>query len=419
MAIKITPHQLSGGIAVPPSKSMAHRAIICASLAQGRSVITNIEYSKDIEATIGAMKSLGTMIFEHDDYLEIDGTTTFMKNQCEINCFESGSTLRFMVPISLVCENNLHFIGEGRLGKRPMQVYYDIFDQQGISYLYRENVLDLYVRGRMHGGEFHLPGDVSSQFISGLLFALPLMDEDSRIVMTSPVQSKGYIDLTLQMLDMFGIQIENHDYQEFMIKGGQRYQPCDYRVEADFSQAAFYLVAGALQNEVILDGLNLQSAQGDKEAIDILKRMGCRIQEVDHGYMMVCDDLHATQIDGSQCPDIIPVIALACSLAKGTSVIENISRLRIKECDRLSATVDVICKLGGKAYEKEDSMIIEGVDVLKGGHVSSYNDHRMAMMEAIASTQCENEVCIDEHLCVDKSYPRFWEHFEKLGGVIE
>ena len=184
MAISITPKQLSGTVCVPPSKSLAHRAIICASLSRGRSVITNIEYSQDIRATIGAMKSLGTMIFEYDDYLEIDGTTTFMRNQCEINCFESGSTLRFMIPISLVCESNLHYIGEGRLGKRPMQVYYDIFEQQGISYLYRENVLDLYIRGRMHGGELEIPGDVSSQFLSGLLFALPLMDEDSRIVIT-------------------------------------------------------------------------------------------------------------------------------------------------------------------------------------------------------------------------------------------
>ena len=419
MAIKITPHQLSGGIAVPPSKSMAHRAIICASLAQGRSVITNIEYSKDIEATIGAMKSLGTMIFEHEDYLEIDGTTTFMKNQCEINCFESGSTLRFMVPISLVCENNLHFIGEGRLGKRPMQVYYDIFDQQGISYLYRENVLDLYVRGRMHGGEFHLPGDVSSQFISGLLFALPLMDEDSRIVMTSPVQSKGYIDLTLQMLDMFGIQIENHDYQELVIKGRQRYQPCDYRVEADFSQAAFYLVAGALNNQVCLQDLNNESYQGDKVVVDLLRQMGCQYTETTSGMCMHSNGLKAISIDGSQCPDIIPIMALACALSSGTSYIHHIGRLRIKECDRLKATVEVINQLGGQAIEMEDAMEITGVEKLQGGQVSSYHDHRMAMMEAIASTVCLEPVIIDDEQCVEKSYPRFWEDFQQLGGVFD
>ena len=419
MAISITPKQLSGTVCVPPSKSLAHRAIICASLSRGRSVITNIEYSQDIRATIGAMKSLGTMIFEYDDYLEIDGTTTFMRNQCEINCFESGSTLRFMIPISLVCESNLHYIGEGRLGKRPMQVYYDIFEQQGISYLYRENVLDLYIRGRMHGGEFEIPGDVSSQFLSGLLFALPLMDEDSRIVITSPMQSKGYVDLTLQMLEKYGIHIENHDYREFIIRGGQQYQACDYRVEADFSQAAFYLVAGALHNDVLLQDLNIDSYQGDKVVIELLKQMGCQFERTAQGDRISCQKMHAITIDGSQCPDIIPVMALACAVSEGTSRIENISRLRIKECDRLKATVEVINQLGGQAIEMDDAMEITGVEKLQGGQVSSYHDHRMAMMEAIASTVCLEPVIIDDEQCVEKSYPRFWEDFQQLGGVFD
>lgn len=419
MTISIKPQKLRGTVSVPPSKSMAHRAIICASLAQGKSVITNIEYSKDIQATISAMKALGTMILEHDDYLEIDGTTTFLRNNVDIDCCESGSTLRFMVPISIICEANVHFTGEGRLGKRPLDVYYKIFEQQGICYLYRENVLDLYIKGRLHGGVFEVPGDVSSQFISGLLFALPLMDEDSLIRITSPLQSKGYIDLTLQMLERYGIDIENHDYQELIIHGGQRYHPCDYCVEADFSQAAFYLAAGALGNHVILKGLNMESAQGDKEVVDILERMGCKMTPVQEGYQMFPGLLEATIIDGSQCPDIIPVVALVCALSEGVSRIENISRLRIKECDRLSATVEVINQLGGVAKEDNDAMIIEGVSSLQGGSVSAYNDHRMAMMEAIASTVCEDAVVIDQKECVKKSYPRFWEDFCMLGGHFD
>lgn len=419
MAISITPKRLSGCVDVPPSKSNAHRAIICASLARGKSVIRGIEYSKDIEATILAMKALGTMIFQYEDYLEIDGTTTFMKTNCEINCHESGSTLRFMVPISIVCEANVHFTGQGRLGKRPLDVYYKIFDQQNIAYLYQEDVLDLYIKGQLKAGEFEIPGDVSSQFISGLLFALPLMDDDSKIVMTSPLQSKGYIDLTLQMLEQYGIHIENHNYQEFIIEGRQSYQPCDYSVEADFSQAAFYLVAGALGNNVVLKGLNLKSKQGDKEAIDILKRMGCQLTLKEDGYQMYPGLLTATSIDGSQCPDIIPIIALACAMSEGITEIKNIARLRIKECDRLMATVEVINQLGGIAVEKEDAMIIEGVKSLRGGKVSSYNDHRMAMMEAIASTVCEDVVVIDDKDCVQKSYPSFWEHFQMLGGVYD
>lgn len=418
-AITINPQKLKGSVQVPPSKSMAHRAIICASLARGRSIISNIEYSKDIKATISAMKALGTMIFEYDDYLEIDGTTTFMKNNCDIDCCESGSTLRFMIPISIVCEANVHFIGEGRLGKRPLDVYYQIFEKQNIGYLYKENVLDLYIRGRLHGGVFQVPGDVSSQFISGLLFALPLMNEDSKIIITSPLQSKGYIDLTLQMLNQFGIQVVNNNYQELIIPCNQQYHSCDYKVEADFSQAAFYLVAGALGNDVVLEGLNLASCQGDKAAIDILERMGCSLVKKDHGYQMIPTKLSATKIDGAQCPDIIPVIALACALSEGVSEIINIERLRIKECDRLFATVETINQLGGQALEKDDTMIITGVPFLRGGNVSAYNDHRMAMMEAIASTLCQQNVIIDQKECVKKSYPSFWEHFTMLGGKIQ
>lgn len=418
-AITIKPQKIQGVVQVPPSKSMAHRAIICASLARGKSIISHIEYSKDIKATIAAMKALGTMIFEYEDYLEVDGTTTFMKNNCDIDCCESGSTLRFMVPISLVCETNVHFTGEGRLGKRPLDVYYQIFEQQNIGYLYKENVLDLYIKGQLHGDVFHIPGDVSSQFITGLLFALPLMNETSKIIITSPLQSKGYIDLTLQMLAKFGIQIVNHDYQEFVIQGGQCYHPCDYEVEADFSQAAFYLVAGALGNDVILKGLNLSSKQGDKAVIDILKRMGCQLIEKDQGYQMICHQLLATSIDGADCPDIIPIIALACAMSVGTSEISYIERLRMKECDRLKATVEVIQQLGGQAIEKDDAMIITGVKTLSGGQVSAYNDHRMAMMEAITSTVCQSEISIDNQECVKKSYPSFWKHFKQLGGDVQ
>lgn len=417
--LTIHPHILKGHVHIPPSKSMAHRAIICASLARGRSVIQNIEYSQDIEATIEAMKALGTLIIKHDDSLEIDGTTTFIRHQYEIDCKESGSTLRFMIPISIVLDSNVHFIGEGRLGKRPLDVYYHIFEQQDISYLYRENVLDLYIRGQLRPGVFEIPGDVSSQFISGLLFALPLMNGDSKIKIISPLQSKGYVDLTLQMLRQFGIYVINQEYQEFLIPGNQKYKPCEYKVEGDFSQAAFYMVAGALGNQVMMEGLNLDSKQGDKEAIDILERMGAKLISKDNGYQIEASNLSATTIDGSQCPDIIPVIALSCAVANGTSLIQNVGRLRIKECDRLQATIEVINQLGGKAKIDHECMVIEGVKHLQGGNVSSYHDHRMAMMEAIASTLCQQDVIIDDKECVQKSYPSFWEHFQSLGGKFD
>ncbi|MCD7893677.1 MAG: 3-phosphoshikimate 1-carboxyvinyltransferase [Erysipelotrichaceae bacterium] len=419
MAIVITPQKLCGTVTVPPSKSMAHRAIICASLAKGTSIIENIEYSKDIQATIAAMKAIGTTIIEKEDSLIIDGSTTYSNHQCEIDCFESGSTLRFMIPVSLVNHNQVHFVGAKRLGERPLDVFYKIFDKQGIPYRYQENVLDLSIDGQLSPDVFEIPGDVSSQFISGLLFALPLLNKDSKIIITSPLQSKGYIDLTLQMLNQFHIQIINHDYQEFIIPGNQQYLSHNYRVEADFSQAAFYLVAGALKNDIVLKDLNLDSYQGDKVVIDFLEKMGAKLVEKDDGYQMTCERLHATVIDGSQCPDIIPIMAIACSLAQGTSLIQNIGRLRIKECDRLKATVEVIHSLGGNAKEYEDSMEIIGCCHLKGGAVSSYNDHRMAMMEAIASTHCQRSVVIDNKDCVSKSYPSFWEDFKMLGGIFD
>lgn len=416
MSLRIQPKQLQGKVHIPPSKSMAHRAIICASLARGRSIISNIQYSKDIEATISAMKALGTMIFQHDDYLEIDGTTTFMRNNGEIDCHESGSTLRFIIPISLIQPSNFHFKGEGRLGKRPLDVYYQIFEKQNIGYLYKENVLDLYVMGQLHAGIFEIAGDVSSQFISGLLFALPLLPQDSRIIITSPLQSKGYVDLTIQMLQHYGVFVINNEYQELIIPGGQRYHARDYEVEGDFSQAAFYLVAGALGNEVILEGLNFQSKQGDKVAIDILKKMGCQFYQEEDSCRITCASLQGTTIDGTQCPDIIPIIAMTCANAKGKSVIKNIERLRLKECDRLKATVDMIQKLGGQVIENQDSMEIIGVEKLKGGQVTSSHDHRMAMSAAIASSVCENVVVLDDYECVEKSYPDFWKDFKSLGG---
>ena len=421
--IKLIPTKLKGKVSVPPSKSLAHRAIIAASLAKGISRIDHIEYSQDIKATIGAMEALGTIIEQHEDYLIINGNYTFTKNNTmpgvQIDCEESGSTLRFMVPISLAKENKVRFIGRGQLGKRPLDTYYEIFERQNIGYLYRENVLDLNVVGELKPDLYRIPGNISSQFITGLLFALPLLSFDSIIEITTPLESKGYIDLTLQMLKLYGIEIVNHEYKQFIVRGRQEYKARDYRVESDFSQAAFYLVAGALGNDVTLLDLNLDSLQGDKATIDFLKQMNCEIVENDEGIKVMSHGLKATTVDASQCPDVIPVVSLALALASGHSEVINAGRLRIKECDRLQATVKELNKLKAHAVEHESSMELDGVETLTGGHVSSHDDHRMAMMLAIASTVCKEPVIIDNKECVKKSYPSFWEDFEMLGGKID
>lgn len=417
--LKITPKKISGAVSVPPSKSMAHRAIICASLALGKSRIDHIEYSQDILATISAMQALGTKIDCFDDYIEVDGSTTYTTNNAVIDCKESGSTLRFMVPVALVKENKVNFIGEGNLGKRPLTTFYEIFDRQNVNYLYKEGELDLHVNGRLNADEFVIPGNISSQFISGLLFALPLLEKDSKIIISSTLESKGYIDLTLQMLETYGIKIINNNYEEFIIKGNQKYLSHDYYVEADYSQAAFYLVAGAIGNDVVLKGLNINSLQGDKEAIEILERMGAKLIEVDGGLKMYAESLTATVMDGSQCPDVIPVLSLAAAFANGTTTIINAERLRIKECDRLKAVYTELTKLGAKITETSDGLIIEGKTPLTGASVSSWADHRIAMTLAIAATISDGDLLLDNKECVKKSYPSFWEDYTMLGGIID
>lgn len=418
-SIIIHPHHLEGTIKVPTSKSLAHRAIICASLSKGESVITNVSMSLDIEATINAMRALGATIISQGTTLYINGNQTLTEKNCLIDCHESGSTLRFMIPVSLINERFVTFTGRGKLGSRPLDVYYNIFDKQGINYTYRKDVLDLKINGALQAGEFSIPGDISSQFITGLLFALPLCQGDSTIHITSPLQSKGYIDLTLDLLKLYGITIENDDYETFTIKGSQAYIAHDYEVEGDFSQAANYLAAGAMGNEVLITNLNLQSAQGDRAAIKILESMGAHLEETSEGVLMRPGRLQATNIDASQCPDIIPVMAAVCGVAQGTSLIYNAKRLRIKECDRLHATCEVLKACGVMVAEKEDAMVITGTDFVQGAELSCFNDHRMAMMEAILATRAYGDFKLDDASCVAKSYPDFFEDYQKLGGSFD
>ncbi|OCA98497.1 3-phosphoshikimate 1-carboxyvinyltransferase [Clostridium beijerinckii] len=426
--LKIYPGKLSGEVKIPPSKSMAHRAVICAALGDGVSKVTNIDYSDDIIATIEAMSSLGAKITKKEDYLEVYGINSpenikanSVKEQRTIDCNESGSTLRFLVPIAALFDGVNRFVGRGNLGKRPLDTYYKIFDEQGIKYSYKDGILDLKTEGKLKAGEFKMEGNISSQFITGLLFTLPLLDGDSKIVITTEMESKGYIDLTLRAIKDFGVEIINNNYEEFIIKGNQIYKSIDYRVEGDYSQAAFFFCADALSSNIVLNDLKLDSLQGDKEVIDILQRMGLKLNNKDNGLIGSASlGLKSTIIDGSQCPDIIPVVSLVAALSEGTTEIINAGRLRIKECDRLAAVTSELNKLGAKIIEKEEGVIIEGVKELKGNvEVWSHKDHRIAMTMAIASTMCKEPIILKDYECVSKSYPQFWDDFKNLGGVFD
>ena len=422
--LKVYPSILEGEVKIPPSKSMAHRAIICAALSDGFCKIENIDYSDDIIATIDAMNSLGAKIVKYKDYIEVTGAygnSADIEDIRIIDCNESGSTLRFLVPISLLFKGKNKFIGRGNLGKRPLTTYYNIFEKQDITYSYEEGKLNLIVSGELKPGIFEIEGNVSSQFITGILFTLPLLNDDSKIIITTEMESKGYIDLTLRAMSDFGIEVINNDYKEFIIKGNQRYKARNYRVEGDYSQAAFFLCADSLGNNVLCKDLDLNSLQGDKEVIDILERMNVIFNASAIGVKgTTSGQLVSTIIDGSQCPDIIPVLTAVAALTKGKTEIINAGRLRIKECDRLAAVTSELNKLGAKIVEQEDGLIVTGVEILKGNvEVWSHKDHRIAMTLAIASTKCEEPIVIKDYECIAKSYPNFFDDFVSLGGKIE
>lgn len=418
--IIINPRTLSGSVNIPPSKSLGHRGIISASLSRGISKITNVQFSNDITATIDVMRKLGAKIQVCKNEVIVDGSYIFLHNnkQLEFQCNESGSTLRFLIPIALVKAGEYVFKGQGKLVSRPLNSYYEIFDEKEIHYFTNNGELPLKVNGGITSGRFKLRGDISSQFITGLLFALPLLSGDSEIIVTTNLESKGYIDLTLDVLKDFGIHINNDDYRVFRIKGNQRYMPRKFRIDGDYSQGAFYLVAGALGCDIKCEGLRKDSLQGDKVIIDILKRMGCSIVDTEDYIKALPSKLKGIDIDVSQCPDLVPILGVVASLAEGKTKIFNGKRVRIKESDRLFATATELNKIGAKIEELEDGLIIEGVDGFKGGEVDSHNDHRIVMALAIAATRADSEIIINNYMAIEKSYPNFFEDYKSLGGDV-
>ena len=415
MNVTIRPKKLSGEIIIPPSKSLSHRAIIAAGLAEGRSVISNVLFSKDILATIDAMRACGATIDQYKDSLVIYGSKV-KRAFGKLNANESGSTIRFMIPIALVCSEKMVFEGENHLVKRPLDTYYEIFDKLGIKYSHPVDAyLPLETEGGLKSGVYEIRGDISSQFITGLLYALPLLDGDSKLVITTKLESK---DLTIDILAKFGIKIINNDYKEFIIRGNQVYRPYDYTIEGDYSQSAFFLLANALGSNVILRAMNPNSYQGDKKIIQDVEAFGCSVVSVDDSLNCSANELHGAIIDFAQSPDLGPALSVLAAIAKGKSEFINASRLRIKECDRITCMRIELEKMGAKITETPDGMQFIGVDNLHGAVIDSHNDHRVAMAIAMAATIASSETKILNALCVSKSFPHFFKCFEALGGDI-
>ena len=419
MRARITPAKIdSGNITIPPSKSLAHRAIICACLAPGRSVISNIDYSVDIRATIEGMRHLGASIKEYKDTLFIDGIETFQYDGDVVNCHESGSTLRFFLPLFSLTGKRATFSGSKRLIERPQNVYEMLFQEQGIDFV--RTYPNIIIDGRLKPGELTLKGNVSSQFITGLLFALPLLEADSKIHIEPPFESRSYVDLTIQMLKRFQIIVEYEDAYTLAIKGNQQYQPTDVLVEGDYSQLVFWASLGVLNHSVETHGLDLHSLQGDKKTIDIFQSMNAGIKVLDDGYQFCPGTLNGTVIDLNDCPDLGPMLFALATQANGKTTFQNAGRLRIKESDRIKAMETELKKLGCSISSTFGTVTITGPVKLQGNvTLHGHNDHRIVMALSILATIADEPITIDDAQAISKSYPGFFKDLASCGIFIE
>ena len=397
MRVTVHPGMLSGVVQAPPSKSHAHRLLICAALADGETVLEGAGTSRDIEATARCLNALGAQIAPEGSALRVRPIRTARRGAA-LDCGESGSTLRFLLPLAALLDCDATLTGQGRLPQRPNGPLIEAMRAHGARFAGQG--LPLTVSGGLRGGEYHLPGDVSSQYFTGLLLALPLLKEDSALIADTPLESTPYIDLTLDAMRAFGVTAQKRE-NGFFIPGRQRYvSPESLRVEGDWSGAAFWLAANALGSDVRVEGLNPASAQGDRAAQTLFRpeSLGC--------------------VDVRDVPDLMPALAVVMAAVPGAHRITGAARLRIKESDRLQAMAKVLRALGGDVEELPDGLHIAG-HALKGGKVDGFGDHRVVMSAAVLATACENPVTIVGAEAADKSYPGFFADFAALGGKID
>ena len=424
----VSPGTLSGHLRIIPSKSVTHRALLVASMARGETELEPVQLSQDISATLDACQQLGLTsgaaksTTEHPDFLRIrimgQGTDRSARSTRSLDCGESGSTLRFLIPLALDGRGPVRFIGHGRLMQRPLDLYESLFRPQGILWEQRGNVLT--VDGKLNSGEYSMPGNVSSQFITGLLLALPRLPGTSTLSITTPVESRAYIEITRSIQAAFGIRSSwDSTGQILHVPGSQTAKsPRKLLIEGDWSHAAFYLVAGVIgKNPVTLHGLNMNSAQGDRAIVPILRDMGAQIEWDDTSVTAFPSELHNIEVNAGQIPDLVPILAVAMAVASGESRITGASRLRLKESDRLSAMCNVLLALRTGCQVTDDGLIIQGGHLLRGGHIDGCADHRVVMAAAVAATIASGDVEITDAESVQKSAPAFWEEFAQMGGI--
>ena len=419
MILTIKPSEIFGDIYIQISKSDAHRALVASFLAEGESVLKpwmeNVGI--DIIATKEAISNFAYFKLEKDCLKVIPKEKNI--NNITIDVKESGSSLRLLIPVVSALGINAKFIGSKKLFSRPLGIYQKIWINQGLTFDLKEDYL--IIEGKLKSGDFNVEGNISSQFISGLLFALPLLDGDSKIIIEGELESAPYVMMTLKTLKSAKIETSKQADNIIEVFGSQKYSPINYEIEADWSHAAFFAAAGALGGEITLYGLNKYSIQGDKDILNILKFMGASIKYNEDNSITIkkASRLNGLDIDILNIPDLAPIIvALACA-AKGTTKLYNAKRLRYKESDRINDLKDSFNKIGAKITSTEDEIFIEGVEKLHGGKTSSHNDHRIAMALCVASIVCENDIIIDDAQSINKSSFNFIEQFRSVGAKIE
>lgn len=414
MIATISPALLGGTISAIASKSDAHRLLILAALCRGETRLLLEQRSEDIDATINCLRALGAAIEILPDGVLVRGIEQAAENPL-LDCGESGSTFRFLLPVAAALCEHARFTGSGRLPERPIGELMQVMQAHGVAFSAER--LPFATRGQLTGGNFSLPGNVSSQYLTGLLLALPLIVQDSTISLTTRLESAAYVEITLHALRRFGVhvRVENGVYA---VSGGQAIQsPGKLRVDGDWSNAAFFLAAGALGKPVTMTGLSLDSPQGDKAMLNALRQFGAIVTATAEAVTVSPAQRIGCTIDVGETPDLLPILAVLGACAAGETRLVNAARLRLKESDRLASVSAMLRALGGRVEELPDALLITDGQ-LGGGTVDSCRDHRIAMSAAIASVRCSQKVTIRGADAVNKSYPAFYDDFYKLGGHV-
>lgn len=412
MIVKILPSIVKGSVVPPASKSEAHRALICAALSNKKTTIYGNICGDDVDATISCLTQLGAEFIRGNNFIEVKPIDRNIK-VATMYASASGSTLRFMLCLCAMLGITVHMDGINRLRERPLDDLVEVFSKNGITF--SSKTLPFTMSGKLNTKNISISASVSSQYVTGLMLGAVALNEEISINVVGDIASRSYIELTSKMLNSFGIKVENNNQTWTIYPHKELVEKIN--IGGDWSGAAAFVVLGAINGEVKLSGLDTKSSQGDKEIIDIIKKAGGNVKNEKDGYVISKSSLKAIDVDATNIPDLVPVLAILLSQAKGVSTISGVERLKVKESDRLAETINILNKFNIKAETDGKILKIYSGDI-KSANIDLPDDHRMAMMSAIAATIANGETTINRAECVSKSYPSFFEDLKHVGGQV-